>query len=110
MIITKQKDFNDLLSAIRDGPVFIVGCNECATLCHTGGEKEVLSMKEALGKKSIRVHSYRLSFRCRGVCLKTGPLTVLGCLRGVEPLLTGDAKGVSPLVLIPPHNKKESKG
>jgi len=54
MIITKQKDFNDLLSSIKDGPVFIVGCSECATLCHTGGEEEVLSMKEALKNKNIQ--------------------------------------------------------
>lgn len=54
MIITKQKDFDDLLSSIKDGPVFIIGCSECATLCHTGGEEEVLSMKEALGKKNIQ--------------------------------------------------------
>jgi ferredoxin len=55
MIVTKQKDFNDLLSSIKDGPIFIIGCSECATLCHTGGEEEVLSMKDALEKKKIQV-------------------------------------------------------
>ena len=51
MIITKQKEFNDLLNSIDDGPVFIVGCSECATICHTGGEEEVLTMKDALENK-----------------------------------------------------------
>jgi len=55
MIITKQKEFNDLLNSIDDGPVFIVGCSECATLCHTGGEEEVLTMKNALENKNIGV-------------------------------------------------------
>ena len=55
MIISKKKDFDDLLDSIREGPVFIVGCNECATLCHTGGEEEVLAMKDALEKKKINV-------------------------------------------------------
>jgi ferredoxin len=58
MIITKQKEFNDLLSHIGEGPVFIVGCSECATLCHTGGEEEILSMKNALRKKNINVTGY----------------------------------------------------
>lgn len=53
MIITRQKDFNDILRSIENGPVFIIGCSECATLCHTGGEEEVISMKQSLEKKNI---------------------------------------------------------
>ena len=53
MIITKQKELNDLLNSIKDGPVFIIGCSECATLCHTGGEEEIKSMIESLRKKNI---------------------------------------------------------
>jgi len=55
MIITKPKDFNVLLQKIKKNPVFIVGCSECATLCHTGGEEEVLSMKNHLEKEKINV-------------------------------------------------------
>ena len=55
MIITKQKDFNELLNKIGKEPVFIIGCSECATMCHTGGEKEVLEMKGALEDKNIPV-------------------------------------------------------
>jgi len=55
MIITKQKDFTCLLESINKDPVFIVGCSECATLCHTGGEEEVLAMKTSLEKNNITV-------------------------------------------------------
>jgi hypothetical protein len=55
MIITKQKDFNYLLKSINKKPVFIVGCNECATLCHTGGEEEILIMKKKLEDKNIKL-------------------------------------------------------
>lgn len=55
MIITKQKDLEYLLDLIKKDPVFIVGCSECATLCHTGGEKEVLEMKDKLEKEKIDV-------------------------------------------------------
>jgi len=55
MIITKQKNFNELLGAIGKEPVFIIGCSECATMCHTGGEKEVLEMKSDLEDKNIPI-------------------------------------------------------
>lgn len=55
MIITKQKEFCDLIKRISKDPVFIIGCSECATLCHTGGEEEVLSMKKSLEENDIKV-------------------------------------------------------
>ena len=55
MIITKQKDLDCLLELIEKDPTFIIGCSECATLCNTGGEKEVLEMKNSLEKKNIEV-------------------------------------------------------
>jgi len=55
MIVTRQKNFDDLLKSITNGPVFIIGCSECATICHTGGEEEILQMKSALEKKNICV-------------------------------------------------------
>jgi ferredoxin len=58
MIITRQKDFDDILSSIEKGPVFLVGCSECATLCHTGGEEEVLEMKRVFENKNIEVSGW----------------------------------------------------
>jgi len=55
MIITRQKNFEDLLCSIDNGPVFVVGCSECATLCHTGGEEEVLEIIRKFEKKNIEV-------------------------------------------------------
>jgi len=55
MIVTKQKNFNAILRAVGNGPVFIAGCNECAELCGTGGENEVVAMKKAFEEKNIPV-------------------------------------------------------
>lgn len=55
MIITKQKELGFLLEIVDNKPVFLVGCSECATLCHTGGEEELLSMKKTLEKKGVNV-------------------------------------------------------
>jgi len=55
MIITKKRDFKELMENIKNyGNFFLLGCSECATLCGTGGEPELKAMKEALeaqGKK-----------------------------------------------------------
>jgi ferredoxin len=53
MIITKQKEFSEILKNLGSGPVFIVGCSECATICHTGGKEEVKKIKDDLRKNKI---------------------------------------------------------
>ena len=55
MIITEAKPIDEILKYLADyTKVFIVGCGSCATQCKTGGEEEVLEMKQLLensGKK-----------------------------------------------------------
>ena len=58
MIISKQKAFTKILEHVKNGPVFIIGCNQCATLCHSGGEQEVLEMKESFEEKQISVSGW----------------------------------------------------
>lgn len=40
--------------------IFLVGCNLCANLCQTGGEKEVLQVKKDLEASGKRVVGYRI--------------------------------------------------
>jgi ferredoxin len=53
MIITKQKDFRCVLDFIGKKPVFLIGCSECATVCNTGGEKEIKEIKEKLENEGV---------------------------------------------------------
>jgi len=51
MIITKQKDFDFILGLVKDKKnIFLVGCGECATICKTGGEEQILEIKKKLEK------------------------------------------------------------
>ena len=97
MIITKQKDFNELLSSIGKEPVFIIGCSECATICHTGGEKEVLEMKGALEDKNIPVTGWvilepachlqndkRILRKHKDEVNKASKILVLACGNGIQ--------------------------
>ena len=97
MIITKQKDFNELLSSVGKEPVFIIGCSECATMCHTGGEKEVLEMKSALEDKNIPVTGWvilepachlqndkRILRKYKDEVNKANKILVLACGNGIQ--------------------------
>jgi len=55
MIISEQKPFESMLKIIQNGSVFIIGCNECAALCHVGGEPEVLELKNQFIESHINV-------------------------------------------------------
>lgn len=59
MIITKQKDFKEILRYLEgQNKVFLVGCGECSTTCKTGGEAEVVAIKDALEKSGKIVTGY----------------------------------------------------
>lgn len=56
MIISRKKTFEEILKYLsNEKKVFIVGCGECSTTCKTGGEPEVLKMKEDLEKNGKTV-------------------------------------------------------
>ena len=59
MIITKQKDFKEILKHLKgQDKVFLIGCGECSTTCKTGGEAEVNVIKEAIEKAGKTVTGY----------------------------------------------------
>jgi len=49
MIITKKRDFKELMENLKNyKSFFLIGCSECASLCGTGGDPELAAMKETL--------------------------------------------------------------
>jgi ferredoxin len=49
MIVTEQKPIPEILESLKEyKKIFLVGCGECAATCKTGGEPEVLKMKQLL--------------------------------------------------------------
>ncbi|MDD5567785.1 MAG: 5,10-methylenetetrahydrofolate reductase, partial [Candidatus Omnitrophica bacterium] len=49
MIITESKPLQDIVDSLKSyTKIFLVGCGECATTCKTGGEPEILKMKQEL--------------------------------------------------------------
>lgn len=54
MIITELKPIQDIIDSLKSySKIFLIGCGECATTCKTGGDPQLLKMKqdlEATGK------------------------------------------------------------
>ena len=47
--ITASKPFDEIQEIIsRAERIYLIGCGTCATMCHTGGEAEVLQMEDKL--------------------------------------------------------------
>ncbi|MCM8791846.1 MAG: methylenetetrahydrofolate reductase C-terminal domain-containing protein, partial [Candidatus Omnitrophica bacterium] len=56
MIITENKPFLEILNSLKNyKKIFLIGCGECATTCKTGGEKEILEIKEKLEKEKKEI-------------------------------------------------------
>jgi len=65
MIVTEKKLEQEILDSLKGyRKIFLVGCGECATTCKTGGEPELLQMKELLGQAGKTV---------TGSCLPESP-------------------------------------
>ncbi len=65
MIISRQKEFKDILKTVAQQDIFIIGCGKCAAKQCVGGEPEVLEMKRKLGRSGKKVAGWTvLSSAC----------------------------------------------
>lgn len=48
MIISRQKEFDEILKLLAQKNIFVIGCGKCAKKQHTGGEPEVIDIKDKL--------------------------------------------------------------
>lgn len=59
MHATIQKPIEEIVNFIKPGEkVFVVGCNNCAWKCHSGGVEETKKMAERLSRRGIDVVGY----------------------------------------------------
>jgi ferredoxin len=115
MIITEQKPLPEIIESLKGyNKIFLVGCGECAATCKTGGETELLKMKEQLERQGKVV---------LGMCMPDAPclasqiktelakntkvlreaeaVLVLACGLGVQSVKDNDRMG---LVILPACN------
>ena len=112
MIITKPRDWERIkrnLDEIDAKKVFIVGCGQCATVAHTGGEPEVLQAKVAIeqtgrevtgwaiGEVACHLGATKLETRKHyGEIEDADAVLVLSCGAGVQTVADSVNKPVFP--------------
>jgi len=115
MIITEQKPFSEIVESLKNyQKIFLVGCGECATTCKTGGEQELLKMKEQLqAHGKIVLGTCIPGAPCVASQIKTelaknmqslrqaGAVLVLACGLGAQSVKDNDRLG---LVVLPASN------
>ena len=111
MIVTQKKPQEEILNMLKkQDKVFLIGCGECSTTCHTGGEKEVLEMKQALESQGKKVTGWVIpNAPCIAAQTKAGfaqnmpalrdtqAILVLSCGLGVQSVKENDRFGLEVL-------------
>ena len=111
MIITEQKSLVDILRGLEGyNKIFLVGCGECAATCKTGGEPELLKMKQLLEEQGKSVSGMcipgapcvasqiKAEFAKNMTALReSGAVLVLACGLGVQSVKDNDRLGLAVL-------------
>ena len=121
--ITSKKDFEEIKETIKGiEKVFLVGCGTCATMCHTGGVKEVIEMKEELEKSGKKVTGWLVPpVTCDELTKdalqenmeaikESDALLVMSCAFGVHSLVIFSDKPVYPATNTLFIGKEDSPG
>jgi len=89
MIIKEPKPLTSIIDSLKSySRIFLVGCGECATTCKTGGEPEILKMKQDLEAQGKTVVGFCIpSAPCLAAKLKSELAKNLPALRQAEAVL-----------------------
>lgn len=61
MVISEKKPMEEVLGFLKDAEkIILVGCNQCAATCKSGGEEELVKMKESLEAEGKQVLGYTI--------------------------------------------------
>jgi ferredoxin len=111
MIISELKPFEQVIDSLKEyRKIFLVGCGECATLCKSGGEEQLLDIKKKLQEAGKTVVGMCVpESTCTAAKLKTEiaknmkeirqaeAVLVLACGLGVQSVKDNDRLGLTVL-------------
>ncbi len=98
MIISRQKEFKEIIRTLKDRNIFIIGCGKCATKLHVGGEPEVHEMEKKLSSSGKNIVGWTiLSSACSVNSWKEVQSQNPGIKKGEAILVMSCGGGVSVL-------------
>ncbi|MFA5144880.1 MAG: methylenetetrahydrofolate reductase C-terminal domain-containing protein [Candidatus Omnitrophota bacterium] len=109
MIVSQQKPLEEILESLKGyNKIFLVGCGDCATICKTGGEPEMVKMKQLLEGQGKTISGMcipeapclasktKSEFARNIKALKeTEAILVLACGLGVQSVKDNDRAGLA---------------
>jgi len=93
MIISRQKEFKDILKSVREQDIFIIGCGKCATKQRVGGEPEVLEMKRKLSGSGKNVVGWTILSSACNISSWDEALSLNAAIEKAEALLVMSCGG-----------------
>lgn len=110
MLVSELKPLSEILGYLEgERNIFLVGCKGCAEACHTGGEAEVLEMKQKLEEEGKAITGYTvIDFCCDkalvatklrahwGEVVRADSLLVMSCGIGIQATSAVIEKVVHP--------------
>jgi len=74
MLVTKRKPIEEIAGFVAgEKGVFLLGCDGCAAASGTGGEDDVVALKEALEREGVTVTGWKvIDFLCQKALIRTG--------------------------------------
>ena len=89
MIVTQKKPLEEVVNSLKGKEkVFLIGCGECSTTCQTGGEKEVLEMKQHLESQGKKVTGWVIpNAPCIAAQIKTAFAKNIPALKDSQAIL-----------------------
>jgi hypothetical protein len=108
MIISRLKEFDEILQLMTEKNIFVIGCGKCAKKQHTGGEPEVIDLNEKLktaGKNitgwtvlssACSINSWEDILAQNPAIKKSDALLIMSCGGGVSVISRYAGKSVYP--------------
>lgn len=93
MIISRQKEFKEILQALKEKNIFIIGCGKCAAKLNVGGEPEVLEMEKRLARAGEKVAGWTVLSSACGISSWDDVLSQNPAMKKADALLVMSCGG-----------------